>query len=567
MSGDGGGGGGWRDMGSVAVHILTGRWFMFFSCLLLMSAAGGTYIFGIFSEEIKTSLGYDQKTLNLVSFFKEIGANVGIIAGLINEVAPTWLVLLVGAAMNFSGYFFIWLGVTGRIAHPRVWWICLSICVGANSQTFVHTGALVTMVNNFPESRGIVIGLLKGYVGLSGAIMTQLYHALYGNDDKSLILLIAWLPAAVSCVFLGTVRTIKVVRQSNEVKVFYNLLFVSLGLAAVLMAVIILQNRIAFSRTDYAVTVSVIIVLVFSPLVVVVKEEVKLWRRSKNPHSHPFTVKTPETKAAPPLQLQQLQARSNHVWYKNVFTPPERGEDYTIPQAVFSIDMLVLFVVTMTGAGGTLTAMDNLGQIGKSLGYPDRYITTFVSLVSIWGYLGRVVSGFCSEIFLAKYKFPRPLMLTLVLLLSCSGHLLIAFGVPNSIYAASILIGFCFGALWPLIFSIISELFGLKHYSTLVSFGGAASPVGSYIFNVRVAGVLYDNEGLKQMARKGMSRKAGEDLTCDGVECFKVAFIIIAAATLGGCILSLILVARTRKFYRGDIYKKFREQAQVEDGP
>nr|GMD32344.1 protein NUCLEAR FUSION DEFECTIVE 4-like [Ipomoea batatas] len=432
MSGDGGGGGR-RDMGSLAVHILTGRWFIFFGCLLLMSAAGGTYIFGIFSEEIKTSLGYDQKTLNLVSFFKEIGANVGIIAGLINEVAPTWLVLLVGAAMNFSGYFFIWLAVTARITHPKVWWICLSICVGANSQTFVHTGALVTLVNNFPESRGIVIGLLKGYVGLSGAIMTQLYHALYGNDDKSLILLIAWLPAAVSCVFMGTIRTTKVVRQSNEVKVFYNLLFVSLGLAAALMAVIILQNRIAFSRADYAATVSVIIVLVFSPLVVVVKEEMKLWR-SKN--SHPFT------------------AMSNHVWYKNVFTPPKRGEDYTIPQAVLSIDMLVLFVVTMTGAGGTLTAMDNLGQIGKSLGYPDR-----------------------------------------------------------------------------------------------------------------VAGVLYDNEGLKQMGRKGIIRKGGEDLTCDGVECFKVGFMIIAAATFGGCLLSLILVARTRKFYRGDIYKKFREQARVEDNP
>nr|GMD37249.1 Nodulin-like protein [Ipomoea batatas] len=449
MSGDGGGGGR-REMGSLAVHILTGRWFIFFGCLLLMSAAGGTYIFGIFSEEIKTSLGYDQKTLNLVSFFKEIGANVGIIAGLINEVAPTWLVLLVGAAMNFSGYFFIWLAVTARIAHPKVRWICLSICMGANSQTFVHTGALVTLVNNFPESRGIVIGLLKGYVGLSGAIMTQLYHALYGNDDKSLILLIAWLPAAVSCVFMGTIRTTKVVRQSNEVKVFYNLLFMSLGLAVALMAVIILQNRIAFSRADYAATVSVIVVLVFSPLVVVVKEEMKLWR-SKN--THPFAVKTAETKAAPPPP-PQLQVRSNHAWYKNVFTPPERGEDYTIPQAVLSIDMLVLFVVTMTGAGGTLTAMDNLGQIGKSLGYPDR-----------------------------------------------------------------------------------------------------------------VAGVLYDYEGLKQMERKGIIRKAGEDLTCDGVECFKVGFMIIAAATFGGCLLSLILVARTRKFYRGDIYKKFREQARVEDEP
>lgn len=36
------------------------------------------------------------------------------------------------------------------------------ICIGASSQTFANTGALVTCVKNFPESRGIVLGLLKG---------------------------------------------------------------------------------------------------------------------------------------------------------------------------------------------------------------------------------------------------------------------------------------------------------------------------------------------------------------------------------------------------------------------
>ncbi|PKI52407.1 hypothetical protein CRG98_027210 [Punica granatum] len=79
--------------------------------------------------------------------------------------------------------------------------------------------------------------------------------------------------------------------------------------------------------------------------------------------------------------------------------------------------MLILFVATTCGVGGTLTAIDNLGQIGAALGYPARSVTTFVSLVSIWNYLGRAVAGFASEVLLVKYSCPRPLLFTLVLIL------------------------------------------------------------------------------------------------------------------------------------------------------
>ncbi|TKY52980.1 NUCLEAR FUSION DEFECTIVE 4 [Spatholobus suberectus] len=357
-------------------HVITGRWFMIFASCLIMAVSGATYMFGLYSNEVKTSLGYDQSTLNLISFFKDLGANLGIFSGLINEISPPWVILAMGATMNFVGYFMIWLSVTSRIAKPQVWQMCLYFYIGSNSQSFANTGALVNCVKSFPRSRGSVIGLLKGYVGLSGAIFTQLYHAFYGDNSKALIFLIGWLPAAISFIFLPTVRVLSITPQPKEVKVFYQLLYISLGVAGFLMVLIVIQNKLSFSRVVYIVDGMVVLFLLLLPLAVVFKEEFKLWKNQNQ--NQTFTDRVdgasvielpqPEEAHAAPSHLE----RKNNPCLRNVFKPPKRGEDYTIFQALFSIDMLILFIATVFGVGGTLTALDNLGQIGTHWGTPKR---------------------------------------------------------------------------------------------------------------------------------------------------------------------------------------------------
>ena len=544
------------------LQVLTGRWFMAFSSFMIMSVSGASYMFSLYSREIKSVLGYDQSTLNLLSFFKDLGSNIGIISGLINEVTPPWVVLTIGGVLNFFGYFTIWLAVTRKIPRPQVWKMCLYIFIGANSHCSTNTGVIVTSVKNFPGTRGIVIGLLSGYLGLSAAIITQIYYAFYGNDSKSLILLMAWLPTAVTFLFLPVIRHHKGVQQPNDSKVFYNFLYTTLVLAGFLMVLIILQKTFNFTKTEYYVTTILMLVLLIFPLVVVMFEEQKIWKRKqehrdseKNPPK-PLNIAT----EMPNLESSAEDAPKQVSCWKNMFSPPSRGEDYTILQAIFSLDMVILFLATICGLGGTLTVVNNLSQIGTSLGYSSHSVTTFVSLMAIWIYMGKIVQGVISEMIIAKFKVPRPILFTSILVMPCVGHLLIAFNVPNGLYAASIIIGFCFGANWPLLFSIISELFGLKFYSTLYNVGSVASPIGSYLFSVRVAGYLYDKEARRQMEALGMKRKPGEELNCNGSECYKMAFIIITAVSLFGALVSLILVLRTREFYKGDIYKKFREE-------
>ncbi|KAK7277267.1 hypothetical protein RIF29_18418 [Crotalaria pallida] len=540
-------------------QVLTGRWFMVFSSFMIMSVSGASYMFALYSREIKSVLGYDQSTLNLLSFFKDLGSNIGILSGLINEVTPPFVVLTIGGVLNFFGYFMIWLAVTKKIPKPQVWNMCLYIFIGANSHCSTNTGALVTSVKNFPGSRGIVLGLLSGYLGLSAAIITQLYYAFYGNDSKSLILLMAWLPTAITFVFLPVIRHHRSISQPNDSKAFYNFLYLTLVLAGFLMIVIIVQKCVTFTQSEYYVTTSVMLLLLVLPLAVVIVEEHKIWKRKQDNINGQDPPKPLNITTEKPNLVKSTQKQVS--WKENIFRPPGTGEDHTILQALFSLEMVILFLATICGLGGTQTVVNNLAQIGTSLGYPPHSITTFVSLMAIWIYLGKIVQGVVSEIIITKFKVPRPLMLTLILLLSCVGHLLIAFNVPNGLYVASVIIGFCFGANWPLLFSIISELFGLKYYSTLYNVGSVASPIGSYLLNVRVAGHLYDKEARRQMTALGLKRKPGEELNCNGGECYKMAFIIISAVTLFGALVSLILVLRTREFYRNDIYKKFRVEA------
>lgn len=551
------------------VQVLKGRWFMFFASVLILSASGATYIFSIYSKTIKTALGYSQSTLNTMSFFKDVGANVGVLSGLINEVTPPWVVLIMGSFMNLFGYLMIYFAITKRLTNVKAWQMYLYIFIGANSQSFSNTGALVTCVKNFPGSRGMILGLLKGFVGLSGAIFTQLYYGFYGGQDpSSLVLLVAWLPAAISVVFAHTVRIMQVVKLSSGNKPFYCFLYISIGLAVFLMAMIIVEKQLDLERVELGIISAIVIFLLFLSLGVVIKEELKIYRAKKlelnSPRPISVTVEklqapvTANTNEAPIATKKSISAVS---WIKKQFKSPDRGEDYSILQTLFSLDMIVLFVATTCGVGGTLTAIDNMGQIGESLGYPTKAITTFVALISIWNYAGRVTAGFVSEILLNKYKCPRPLILAFIMIVSCVGHLLIAFGVPQSLYLASVIIGLTFGAQWPLLYAIISELFGLKYYATLYNFGAVASPIGSYFLSVRIAGGMYDDEAKKQ--NKNLPSTNGKDLTCIGVSCYKRSFLIITGVTVFGALVALYLAWRTKEFYKGDLYKKFREEADA----
>ncbi|KAH9299418.1 hypothetical protein KI387_031100 [Taxus chinensis] len=562
---------------SAVMRGLRSRWMMAVTSFFILSFAGSTYIFGMYSQTIKANLGYDQEDIDMLAFFKDLGLNVGILAGFINEISCPWVVLGMGSVMNLGGYMMIWLSVTGRIARPEKWQMYLYQLIGGSSMTFINTGVIVTCVKNFPRGRGLVIGLLKGFVGLSGAIITQIYLAANEDDLSFLIFLAAILPTTVVIAFMVFIRPMESPQEKNEIRNFYVFLGMAILLAGFLMVFILLENRLQLPLAVVRLFAVITVVTIFVPLVVVIRSQLQNPESREAPTSsdvekytlHPINK---EMTSNGPVEISGAQnpkmdsskdaTNSEDYKIKSVKKWPVRGQDHTVVQALLSLDFWILFLATTCGLGSTITAIDNMGQIGKSLQYPKESISTFVSLFSIWNFLGRVGSGSISEILVQKYSIPRPLLLSLVLAIACVGHLLIAFALPGSIYVASILIGMCFGAQWPLLFSIISELFGLRHFAILYNISQSSSPLGSYLFSVRVAGYLYDRRAKVEYAK---DRDKLEELMCVGRKCFCTTFLIMAALSMIGCAVAGVLVWRTRSFYKQDIYRKFNTDTKEDD--
>lgn len=141
------------------------RWSALAASALIQCCAGSSYCFGVYSQTLKASQRYDQFALDAVAFFKDVGANAGVLSGFLVAWAPggrrrPWIVLLAGSLLCAAGYLPMWLAVAG-VAPAPLPLVCLYMLLAAQAQTFFNTADVVSAVENFPDRRGTVIGIMK----------------------------------------------------------------------------------------------------------------------------------------------------------------------------------------------------------------------------------------------------------------------------------------------------------------------------------------------------------------------------------------------------------------------
>ncbi|XP_059642218.1 protein NUCLEAR FUSION DEFECTIVE 4-like [Cornus florida] len=556
----------WCDKEMEIQTLIYNKWTATVASIWIQCTSGSLYTFGIYSSALKSTQNYDQSTLDTISVFKDFGANTGLLSGLLYSAAAStpsastgrgesrpWIVLAAGAIQCFAGYFLMWLTVTGVLPRPPVLVMCLYILLAAHAQTFFNTANVVTAVHNFPNYSGTIVGIMKGFLGLSGAILIQIYGTIFKNKPTSYLLMLALLPTVNPLLLMCFVRIYNT-NEEDEKKYLNGFSLVALIIAAYLMVIIILENALMLQWSVRIFKFVVLILLLLSPLCITIKamqrEYCTISRISfiedDQVIDDPNRLDAEKTyPRQDPSGYHQLPGGADQETDINNETL-QQGENLNLLQAIRTCNFWFLFVATACGMGSGLATVNNISQIGGSLGYMDFETSTLVSLWSIWNFLGRFGAGYVSDYFLHMYQWARPVFMVITLATMSIGYVVIASGLPGALYIGSILVGVCYGSQWSLMPTIVSEVFGVLHMGTIFNTITIASPVGSYILSVRVVGYIYDKEASK------------EGNVCTGTHCFMLSFLIMACATLFGSLTALMLFFRTKRFYKEVVFRRLQ---------
>ncbi|GFS32695.1 nodulin-like [Actinidia rufa] len=431
------------------------KWIAAAASLWIQCSCGASYAFGIYSSVLKSSQGYDQSTLDTVSVFKDIGANAGILAGLLYTAphpppSPPW---------------------------QPITWRALGSPLGGGDpvlrRTFFNTTNVVTAVHNFPDYSGTSVGIMKGILGLSGAVLIQVYQTFLKGRPSTFILMLAVLPTSVSLLLMCLVRIYPTNNSVGDDKKYLDgFSSVALIVAAYLLILIILENLLTFPLWAHILTFIVLLLLLASPLTIAI--------RAQEEHSRRLP-QLPSNERSQLIESEKFSATEDSIEYHEKTSDDERlqlGKEMNLLQSVRTVNFWLLFIAMFCGMGSGLATVNN-----TSAKLENR------SSTQLW-------------------------------------------------------------RSWSLMPTITSEIFGVLHMGTIFNAIAAASPVGSYIFSVLVIGYIYDKEA------------SGEGNSCYGTRCFMLSFFILAAVSLSGFLVALILLFRTRSFYTQLFHTHLRRVAR-----
>uniref|UniRef100_A0A5B7A4J9 Putative transporter mch1 n=1 Tax=Davidia involucrata TaxID=16924 RepID=A0A5B7A4J9_DAVIN len=520
----------------------TGKWLGFVTAVWVQAISGNNYTFSNYSDALKSLMALTQLQLNNLSVAKDVGKAFGLLAGLASDRLPTPIILLIGSVEGFIGYGVQWLVVSRRIQPLPYWQMCIFLCMGGNSTTWMNTAILVTCIRNFRKNRGPVSGILKGYVGLSTAIFTDLCSALFSDSPSSFLLMLAVVPFLVCLTAIIFLREVPPSATSSEEKE-ESRYFGAFNIVAVVVAVYLLAFDVTgtHGRLFSQAFAIILLILLASPLSIPLYLAVQNVNRSNSKSNldierHVIAEPLLAQETVPEIEKKPEAAAQAEEGVEIKRRRPVIGEDHTIFEALRTIDFWILFVSFLCGVGTGLAVMNNMGQMGLALGYVD--VSIFVSLTSIWGFFGRILSGSVSEYFIKKGGTPRPLWNAASQILMAVGYILMAMALPGSLYIGSIVVGICYGVR------------GLIYNVLILNL-----PLGSFLFSGLLAGFLYDAQA---------TRTAGGGNTCIGAHCYRLVFVVMAIACIIGFGLDVLLAIRTKGVY-SKIYatKKSKKSSTV----
>lgn len=505
-----------------------GAWWSLASTMMLMLIAGTIYAWGNFNGIFKSKHGYDlsQSQMELLGTMANLGNYVAIDAGIISMKLGTHITLAYGCILTFVGYTGLWCSV--RFANGQLpYWVLVLLCMtyghGCGS---IDNASMTQALSDFPNHKGNVVGCMKAYYGMSSAIITVVFDALFQPDQSSFLIFLGMYSLVMGVMFVPVVRHTKGLVDDTYEQVRYKFKLMTAGICAFVIYFLIVNleksdiNSMAHNGKPLWLGILASVMLGASSLFLFASDG----RLPACAHQ--------DDKDKLNLSLLEESCGGGIV--------PDHPVDVSAAQMLTRLDFWILMPILIIGQGSGLLWLNNSGQILDAFSGVHMDPTPFVAVISCLNGFGRLTSGTLSEVLAGRCSR------VIYLIVSCTlmaGSYLAMFAFGGAVlWPMGAVVGFAYGIFWGVQPVIVSEIFGPKDYSIKYACSAVAAFFGSLILSTLLAGQNYDMQA------------RGANLDPDGIcivsACYERTFIVTSCCGVPALFLGGLLWMRTRWIYK-----------------
>ncbi|KIW08762.1 uncharacterized protein PV09_00700 [Verruconis gallopava] len=481
---------------------------------LISLACGTNYAYSAWAPQFAERMHLSSTQSNLIGSMGNIGMYAsGIPLGyMVDHKGPRPGVLLGSFALG-AGFYPIKLAYDGGVGSMSVFMLCFFSFLTGFGSCSAFQAAIKTAALNWPLHRGTATAFPLAAFGLSAVFFTTVSHIFLGDDVGEYLLLLA----------IGTV-----------VLTFTSFFFVTVPHAEQYRALAHSEPRI---RRDS------------NPL-----QKQPVWKVGKGSRLHEEPDQDEEdrhsSRAQEPSSSESASLLSDGSSIPGDIQDSKPLDDSGITHShradvsgfmlLRKVEFYSLWVMlgVLTGIG--LMTINNIGNNVQALWYNDPDAdTTFimkrqlmhVSIISVFSFLGRLLSGIGSDVLVKRLHMSRFWCLVCS---SCVFTLAQVAGLnisdPHYLWVLSSLTGLAYGALFGVYPALVADTFGVTGLSVNWGFMTLAPVVMGNIFNLAY-GAIYD--------RHSVPHDQGHLVCEQGLECYKAAYLFTFFSSLVGIVCTL----------------------------
>lgn len=513
---------------------LSSRWTVLVGVIFLEAVGGNPYAFSVFAPQLQKLFNWSQAQISSVGATGNIGIYLCLDAGFFFDANGPLKTALGGSILSLMGYAILWAAATGSLGgsaespSPSVSVVSIGAFIFNHGAGWLDTVAVTTAVKAFPNDRGLIVGLLKSFFGLSGSLVTLCYASFFKPNVVSFIFFLTILVPGVSLVSAFLMRTI----PENEASIFLTLFerkkLISscigvLGIASYVAAIGVLESQNLLSPQP--LLAGLLVPLLLGQIFIT-------WPDEKKTKEEAIEI---GTEMSTPMINSEKNEDFDLIQESNSTVKHTSGGASFI-HSFLSLDLWLLCFVFFAGTGAGLTLINNLGALTKVLGASADGQDVYVILLSVSNCLGRLLVGVFSDAF--SKRISRPWIFLYCVLVMICGQITLAFADLNSLYLGVILTGLAYGSFWSIGPSLVADRFGVKNFASLYNVVTIWTSAASYIFSSAMVSAFYT------------ARSDPGSSSCSyGILCFRDSFLTLAGVCSVSAVLCILLAIRLKGLY------------------